>query len=196
MRNFVFSIAWVVALLAQTAFANHAHAGLILTLSPDGFGGTNLQLNGSGVVLGTGLSGAFVYESLGADFFINSPEYIVDSTIGPSAPFIGGATMSDFFVTSDFTGTTTGQSIQSFWTPLVGSPLDTSNGLLFNLDDIPFASLIAGTYALTKVNEFYANVGDVQLVIQSQIVPSPATALLCLLGLGCVAAMRHGIPRD
>jgi len=191
MRKFKFSVVWAVVLLAQALFASYTHAGLIITLSPDGSGGTNLQFNGSGVVISSGLAGVFVYESLGADFFINSPEFIVDSTIDPFAPFIGGATMNDFFVTSDFTGTTTGQSIQSFWAPLVGSPLDTSNGLLFNLDDIPFTSLIVGTYSLTKVNEVYADVGDVQLVIQPQVVPLPTTGILCLLGLGCLVRIRY-----
>jgi hypothetical protein len=168
-----------VALVLVTA-PMASHADLTISLSDDGAGGTDLQFDGSGIVL---IGGDFAYESLGVDFF--SPGGGESSPILPTA-VLGGASVTTFF--AGLFGAA-GQSIEWFWPGVsVGAPLDDADGLTFNLPDLAFADFNPGSYALTRFNGF-ADVGAVTLIID--VVPEPSTASLVSLGLLGIAAARR-----
>jgi hypothetical protein len=119
--------------------------------------------------------GAFVYESLLANFF--SPAIGVGSVVGPAAAVLGGGTVSNVFV-GQFGAT--GPSIEWHWPGVsVGASLTDANGIVSNLASLTYSDLIEGTYALTRFSGF-ADVEDVSLVVGR--VPEPGT--LALLGIG------------
>ena len=172
-------------LFSFTTFTPFANGDLVITLSPDSSGGTNLVLEGSGTLLDDGF---FVYEILAETFYLGD-DLDSDFSITPSNPIVAGGEIVNFFATTANAGATAGQSIQwnvPDWT--IGGDLSTANGQVFNLDEIPFARLNPGSYALTRFDS--ADVADVGLVTLNVVVPEP-TSLLVLGILGGGAAFKR-----
>jgi hypothetical protein len=178
----------LVLLMVTTRTTN---ADLTINLSPDGLGGTNLEFDGSGTVIDLGSGpGNFAYEDPTNTFFIPVTGTYSDDFITPFTPPLGGGIVDTFFTAAADGGGAYGPYISWFWIgDVVGGDLTTANGLVFNLDTIPFANLHPGSYALSRFGNT-ADVGDVTL----NIVPEPsafALASLGLLGLACCRRKMH-----
>ncbi len=170
--------------------AGSVNADLTINLTDDGSGGTNIEFVGSGIVINGGL--IFAYADPTNGFTNLGSGFVSDTSITPSSPVFGGATMSDFFVTSAAGGGIGNESIQSNWTPATGFALNTANGQIFNLNAISYSIFNPGSYTLSRWAGG-SNVGVVTLNIGA-VIPEPGSlAILGVMTIAVISTRRRRI---
>ncbi len=177
-------------LLTCFVFQQSASADLTITLSENtADGSTNIEFNGTGDLVS---AGNFSYDAAaGVDFVSGS----VVGTFGSTTPTIaGGSTFNTISFNNAF-GAFLPENV-TFGDPgwVVGQPLNTANGQVFNLSDLLFSNFIVGTYSLTPSPFDDGDVvGAAQLIIvETSAVPEPSSMLaLGVIGLGILVRRRQ-----
>ncbi len=187
----------LIILIFESFTARKTNADLVIDLGPNGSGGLTMALTGSGNTSTTvGGIANIAYGSI-TDTFL--PNGFAGTASAMIFPFSLSGNQGSYILFVDRNGQFGEQSdftIGFGGSSFPGSPLNTLTGT-YNLPNFSFTSglppLIAGTYALTRIDPSSIDVGNVTLRISS--VPEPSSFVLFGLAVMFAIATRAGFAR-